>query len=152
MRTERMGMDIHIMRHVTRRIFLAVGIGGLILLGLLHPGNEWALPGATFAAFMVLFAIGAAGGSFVLAQGRQAFHHAGRFLLTSEALIILAGIIHLALFGLALVSWADMMLYERILVPLFAGIGIYGGFREFFYGILPDDQQRRRDAASHSWF
>ncbi len=124
--------------HLTRRFFLAVGSAGLIALGLLHPNNAWLLPFAGLAGFLALFALVAGGGAYLLSQGMDAFRPLVNFIRTSEALIVFSGIGHLALIGIGSISWPEMTAIQQGLFVTFGVMGIYGGFREYIYGLRPD--------------
>ncbi len=140
-------MDFHIPsdRHATRRMFLGWGIIGLVTLGILHDQNAWIRPLASFAGFLALFAVVTVGGVTLLSGGFKAFEPLIHFVRTSNALLIFATVGHVALAFLGLVSWPQMALYERIFYVAFFLLGAYGAFREVFFGLLPDAQQRQRD-------
>ncbi len=144
-------MDLHIPsdRHATRRMFLAWGLIGLVTLGILHEQNAWIRPLASLAGFLVLFAAVTVGGVTLLSGGVKAFRPLIRFVRTSGALLIFATVAHVSLMFLGLVSWPQMLLFERIFYVGFFALGAYGAFREVLFGVLPDAEQRLRDLRHH---
>lgn len=134
-------------RHIARRFLLALGLWGLLALGLLHPGNEWVWGPAGVIAFLAVFALAILVGPTFLEHGREAFRHWGRFIATSEILVMVGTLAQIGLLTIALMSYPEMSLFERVGVGTFGAMGLYGGAREVYFGLRPNDEQAARDAS-----
>ncbi len=122
-------------RHLVRRLLVAASLTTLIGMGAAHPSNAVMRPGMVFAGFGALFMITTLSLAAYFEYGRPIVVSTWRFLMRSEAVILMAGIFVLALTLLGLVSWREMTFWQMIAFATAAVVGLLAAFREYLGGV-----------------